>query len=1254
MAKVTLRASGGLNNAVDVNNLPDGDYTVANNIIFDAGKDGGAGAIKMLDSIKTLGLTTISGTIKETFLNTDGTIYILSRIDATNASIYRIVPNMLSNPVSYANPVQMLIYPHGGMEVTTEFTPDLRVLGNTIVWNYAKEGDYEGIPLLFYIPNYSSSLITTTLSNLKIQKQTPNNIVGIVKTLGTGKEFLESSDFQFAFRYQYSSYEFSALGNYSQIYKGEKTTEKYTFTYTFPSTVPTWASYIESYVRIGNNGTWRRIDTRAVVASTAPTFEWTGQVYESLDIITTGKPFDAVPVSAYSIEVAKNRIFLANIQDEYKETSTIVPDAPSSGYSFPSGSPVKTFKSGLSTTTAVTSTESGSYVKPFANNSTYAIGVAFYDAAMKTRGVESTYTKFTTGIFDYPIIPSVTFNITGGAPIWAKYAQVVYSKNISKSYIFEGFASSIFFEVTKPIVNELTKEVTTVKSFIQSVANDDLKNITAFVIDIMGMVRAGRIYTWSDGDYATIRTPLGVLTLKIIGQVDNLIYCAYSGGAMTNTTVVDPSTLPFEFYTPKQQQEDESLVFYEYGNLIPVTAGSSGTTSITVGAENALNGSASASKLLGDMVFSIIEMPTYTVSPFTVDVSKSSPTVEDVSTIVNSTHAFSTLQLGVVGPVNAGGYQSAPKSETPILTSIPTNGDGASIIDALGATASTGASFKMSGYYVIGQQESGVNKLSITYNLQATEVLSLLSLSTGLAGNINYAITAQVYRNPFNNTTFLYDKTPEKFGNEFNLLGGYRSVLLATTGTVVDLTSTQVIDFKNDIKNDINPNDAFYVVLTLQFNADGNVDQSTVTIAKKTGQTNSVVFNWNGDRTPVNTITSFNYNAPVSATPTKYLIRSVSNATSNPYWNTSAGKPLLAASNIPATRRENTIRYGGNYVQGTKVNNVNSFFSLDSNDVAIENGAITSLQRATRLQGNGSMMLVLCQKESAYIMLGEQELSQGNNSSLRALTANMIGTIRNFGNNLGMLDKKSVMNYKGTIWWWDDFNKKVVKYTPEGLELPSDTYMRSFFRNQSGIATFCYDAFHNMCFVSVGSNTQSMGYSDNLKRWIAAYDFVPDFCESFGDRMIAFKSGVTYRSLESNNKTDYNSFLGASAVNSNITFVVNSRLPINPLNVAVWHSMNVTDYTQSNYVKSSLMTIGITNENGQSTSIVESNFLLEDNRLYAHVMRDSNTPSVTNPIINGNYMVGYQNAFQIVMKDKTQNMRINSIDVEIAPVSGHS
>jgi hypothetical protein len=200
-----------------------------------------------------------------------------------------------------------------------------------------------------------------------------------------------------------------------------------------------------------------------------------------------------------------------------------------------------------------------------------------------------------------------------------------------------------------------------------------------------------------------------------------------------------------------------------------------------------------------------------------------------------------------------------------------------------------------------------------------------------------------------------------------------------------------------------------------------------------------------------------------------------------------------------------------------------------------------------------------------------------------------------------------------------------------------------------------------MAFVTIGSDTQSLGFSDNLKRWIGAYDFVPNFGESYGDRMILFKSGVVYRSLENGSRNDYNAFLGASAVNGNISFILNSRFPVNPMNVAVWHNMNVIDWGKAadingekNFVKDNLLQIDITNENNQSTLIREGNFIVEDNRLYAHVMRDVNTPSLTNPLIQGDYIVGYLNKFVVTLKDKTQNMRINSIDVEVASVSGHS
>lgn len=1245
MAKVTLRATGGLNVDVDPNNLPEGDYVSANNIIFDGGKDGGAGAIKMLDSItQATGIGTISGTIKATYQNADGYIYVLAENGtsslSTSATIYRI-------PTTLDSKTAILTYTHF---ITTDFVPDLRVIKDILVWNYAETGTI----LSFCLTDRTLGNTYSTLDNLRLQKTTPNNVATIKKaTSGNAIEFMESNDFQFAFRYQYDTGEYSVLGNYSQMFKGEKGCKGYFISYNFTGR-PTFTSYIESYVRIGNNGTWRRIDTISV-ASNVTDKPWTGEIFESLDAVTTGKPFDSVPISAKHIEIAKNRIFLANLTDDYFVSSANLDFTLSTSTESALGA--GTYNSYVGNNVDANSSETSytgtDYVKPFANNSTYGIGLAYYDAALKTRGVEK-YIKFTTGKFTLPLIPNVSI-VRGSSyqvPSWAKYAQLVYTKNISKAYVYEGYASNIFFELTLVDVNETTKETTETTTYSQNVTKDQLKNVKYFVVDLMGMFRAGNIYTFQAGDRITIKTPLttpadGILDLKIVGQSSSLIYCEYSGGAMTNLETPDPSTTYFEIYTPKQSQDDESLLFYEYGSLMPISGWTANTTTSVTGA-----GTINSDKLIGDMVYQKLELPVYSTAPFLYNTQKTSPAVitEDVITVINAM----TSQTMTQSLNNAGA--AGVKTLSPQLT-IPsgTNGDGATVL-------STGDTFKIANFYEIGNQDPSVNKLSLAFSLASTYTFTLgspISPDTTAYGSMTWTLTAQVYITPYNNKDNKYDAT-DKFGREFQVES---RTVSTTTGspTVIPITSTHEINLNTDIKRDISANDKFSVVLSLAFSMADNVTAGQVTIGKQSASTYGIVMTLNGDKTASKTITTYNPSAEVNATKVKFLMRSISNATANQQWNTSAGKPSFVVKDRTSTARPNTIRYGGNYVSGTRVNNVNSFFALDSNDVAVENGAITSLQRASRLQGNGSMMLVLCEKESAYIMLGEQELSQGNNSSIQALTANMIGTIRNFGNNLGMLTKPSVMNYKGFIWWWDDFNKKIVQYSPDGLQIKSDIFARSFFRNKSGVATFSYDPFHNMAFVSIGSDTQSMGFSDNLNRWIGAYDFVVNFAESYGDKMVLFKSGNTYLSLQSNNKTSYNSFLGNAAVDANISFMLNSRLPVNPLNVAVWHDMNVLDYTKAadtngefNYVKTPLLQINISNENGQATTINENNFLVEDNRLYAHVMRDTNTPSVTNPLIEGNYIVGFMNKFTIVLRDKTQNMRINSIDVDIAEVSGHS
>lgn len=1220
MAKITLRASGGLNVDVSPNNLQDGDYVDASNIIFDTGKDGGAGAIRMFESIKATGIS-FTETVVESFQNFDGKIYVLVN-GGTTASIYE-----LPNPVSSTTKTLVLTYTHG---ITTDFAPDIKVIGTTIVWNYAESGTVLSYPLT---RGYGA---TPTLDDLKIQKKTPNNVVSIVKsTTGTVSAFLEANDFQFASRYQYDSGEFSVLSNYSQMYKGEKGTVEYTFSFNFTG-VPTYVSTLETYVRIGNNGTWRRMDTRAKNNTT--TLHWTGDIYESLDSLSSSKPFDAVPLNAAHIEIAQNRIFLANIKDDYDVDKANNIDklniavATGNGYELGTG----LYTSYLGASKDSTSTETGTYYKPFANNSTYGIGIAFYDDALKTRGVEK-YIKFTTGKFSYPILPTIEIQLSSGwtAPSWAKYAQLVYTKNIAKSYVYEGFASSIFFELND-------------KTITQTLTKDQLKDVNYLVVDLMGMFKAGKIYTFVENDRISINTPNGVLDLNISQQFNNFVYCKYSGTEMTNTPVPNPSSLYFEIYSPKAETEEQSLLFYEYGNLMPISGWTAPST-ISVNGGGTIN----TDKLIGDMVFSKISMPTYSTSPFIISLVKDSAgtVLQDVvvandcpmtSQTINATYNYSN---------NTKFSQKAEIS--PLFSSTFATND-----DSTGTIVDGNSAIMFNGSFEAGMQGVGINKITLMFDLQVTENITLLSVPNPNA-TVNYQVYAQVYKVPFDFPTNTYLKAA-KFGSEYLCIDRYARSF-GTPTTVAYTIDPYYIELSSQAN--INPKDKFYILLRLETTVTGDVQTSNITVAKRAAGSYGVSFRFVGDKLPVKEKTIYNPDTKMNTTDTKFIIRSISNATINQQWNTSAGKPSLKSIEAVSARRTNAIRYSGTYIAGTKVNSINSFFALDSNEVPIENGEITSLQRASRLQGNGAMLLALCKRETSYVFLGEQQLTQGNNASIRAITSNLIGTIRNMGASLGLLDKASVMNYKGAIWWWDDFNKKVCKYTENGIEVPSDIGMRSYFLNKGGdgnSARFAYDPFYNMCFIGFNSDGISAGFSDNLKRWISFYSFRSGHAESYGDKMILFRDNVVYKSLQSGSKNDYNSFFGTS-YNSTISFVMNSRYPVNPLNIAVWHEMAVIDWNKAadpsgekNYVKDGLLQINITNENNQATQILESNFLVEDNRLYAHVMRDTNTPGVDIPLIQGDYIVGYLNKFVVTLKDRTQSMRINSIDVEVGPVSGHS
>jgi len=210
MAQVTLIPTGKLDKDTDLKALKEGDYSDARNIIIRTGKNGGKDTIKLLESIKVLPITQTSGTFKSAFVSSDNSIYALYRTDSTNAAIYKI-------PSTLDSKTLVLTYNHAAV---TDFTPDFKIIGNILVWNY------NGAKSLLYWDTTRTNGSTKTIPDLMLVKSAPINVLGITKTVtaNQGSDLLELNDFQFSARYKYDTGEFSVLGNFSEMFKGENDT----------------------------------------------------------------------------------------------------------------------------------------------------------------------------------------------------------------------------------------------------------------------------------------------------------------------------------------------------------------------------------------------------------------------------------------------------------------------------------------------------------------------------------------------------------------------------------------------------------------------------------------------------------------------------------------------------------------------------------------------------------------------------------------------------------------------------------------------------------------------------------------------------------------------------------------------------------------------------------------------------------------------------------------------------------------------
>jgi len=264
-------------------------------------------------------------------------------------------------------------------------------------------------------------------------------------------------------------------------------------------------------------------------------------------------------------------------------------------------------------------------------------------------------------------------------------------------------------------------------------------------------------------------------------------------------------------------------------------------------------------------------------------------------------------------------------------------------------------------------------------------------------------------------------------------------------------------------------------------------------------------------------------------------------------------------------------------------------------------------------------------------------------------TQSVIGTVRNLKGGFGSTHRRSVVQYAGNIYFWDNNKKKVLRYGANGLTPISDFFMKSYFLGKSGDCLGFYDPYYDSYHIQFDSDTKSVAFHEGRNRWISFYDITGQAAETREENMLLLKTSDSdikyYESLQS----DYSEFFGTEK-DADITYVMNTQLPETLENIKIYTNMDIYDYTNANDVKSELIRVNIDNENGQSTALVEANYLAEERVLYSHILRDSGS---TGGLVSGDHVSGSITDVKLTLRNNDIQTKVNNVIVETDLSSGH-
>ena len=299
-------------------------------------------------------------------------------------------------------------------------------------------------------------------------------------------------------------------------------------------------------------------------------------------------------------------------------------------------------------------------------------------------------------------------------------------------------------------------------------------------------------------------------------------------------------------------------------------------------------------------------------------------------------------------------------------------------------------------------------------------------------------------------------------------------------------------------------------------------------------------------------------------------------------WNDDGGK-VNVISKLGQAVKTQYIRWSNTFIPNTSANGLSTFDFQDEIPVPEDCGSITKLILTSKVQNEGSVMLNLCANETNSIYLGEAQIIDSTGATqFFTQTKGVISTINTLKGNFGTTHAESVVQYRGSVFWWDDLSERVIQYASNGLFAISSYKMTKFWKEFSrkfksltqsdfdnlGSRPFVFaivDPYHNELLFSIPkvSNDPPKGYlpdypneiypfdildyqtktivykldkGDGRPKWLGAFTFNTDGFVSMQNELYASKNGFLY---VLNQVANQNEFFGVQ--NSSKIMVVSNK-----------------------------------------------------------------------------------------------------------------